>query len=154
MRSKSSAGFTLIELVVVITILGILAAFAIPRFTQLDSAARTAAINALGGSVQSAAALAHAEYLAAGTQPSTVTMDNQSITLVSGYPDATATGIQNALQSVSGFTIVASSPTVIFQKTGAYTPANCSVTYTIASTNVSTGVTTPATVSTPVTTGC
>lgn len=153
MHSKDK-GFTLIELVVVITILGILAAFAIPRFTQLDSTARVSAINALGGSVLSGAALAHAAYLAAGTQPSSVTMDNQTITLVSGFPDATATGIQNTLQNVSGFTMVPGTGTVTFEVTSAYTPANCSVEYTIASTSGTTGITTPATVSAPVTTGC
>ena len=80
MRNRQS-GFTLIELVVVITILGILAAFAIPRFTQLDGQARIAAVNALAGSLQSASALAHAQYLASGTAPAIVAMDGQDITL-------------------------------------------------------------------------
>ena len=58
MKSHQSRGFTLIELVVVITILGILAAFAIPKFIALDTQARVATINGLAGSVKSAAALA------------------------------------------------------------------------------------------------
>ena len=40
---KAQTGFTLIELVVVITILGILAAFAVPRFASLEGQARLAA---------------------------------------------------------------------------------------------------------------
>jgi len=60
---KAQKGFTLIELVVVITILGILAAFAFPRFASLDVEARKTAVNALGGSVRSAAAQAHSMSL-------------------------------------------------------------------------------------------
>jgi MSHA pilin protein MshA len=140
-------GFTLIELVVVITILGILAAFAIPRFASLDSSARVSAITALAGSLRSASALAHAEYLAAGTTPSSVTMEGQTITLANGYPDAT--GMPLAIQDLSGFTGTATSTTLTYTKNGAPTPANCSVVYTL-----SPAVGTPATVSTPVTSGC
>jgi len=149
MRNRQ-AGFTLIELVVVITILGILAAFAIPRFTQLDSQARIAAVSALGGSLQSAAALAHAQYLASGTSPAAVIMDGQSITLTNGYPDQTASGIQNSLQDISGFTPTVVGTTVTFTKNGAPTPATCAVTYT-----ASPLLGTPAAVTLPVTTaGC
>ncbi|HMD72951.1 MAG TPA: type II secretion system protein [Steroidobacteraceae bacterium] len=128
MRNRQT-GFTLIELVVVITILGILAAFAIPRFTQLDGQARIAAVNALAGSLQSASALAHSQYLAAGTMPAAVTMDGQAITLAFGYPDQTGTGIQNALQDTSGFTATVAGTKVTFTKNGAPTPATCAVTY-------------------------
>jgi MSHA pilin protein MshA len=149
MRNRQT-GFTLIELVVVITILGILAAFAIPRFTQLDSQARIAALSALGGSLQSAAALAHAQYLASGTSPAFVTMDGQAITLSHGYPDQTATGIQNSLQDISGFTPTVLGTTVTFTKNGAPTPAACAVTYT-----ASPALGLPAVVTLPlVTTGC
>ena len=147
MRSRTQ-GFTLIELVVVITILGILAAFAVPRFTSLSSSARVAAISSFAGSLQSAAALAHAQYLASGNSPSTITMEGTSVTLAYGYPDASATGIGNALQSTSGFTPSGTTSPVTYTLASATTPGSCAVTYTIAT------ATTAASVSTPVTTGC
>jgi MSHA pilin protein MshA len=146
MRNHQS-GFTLIELVVVITILGILSAFAIPRFTALGTSARVAAIGALGGSLQSAAALAHAQYLASGTSPSTVSMEGANVTLANGYPDQA--GIVAALQSTAGFSNSTTGNVVTFTQNSATNPANCSVAYTIA-----TAAGTSASVSTPTISGC
>jgi|HubBroStandDraft_2_1064218.scaffolds.fasta_scaffold302413_1 MSHA pilin protein MshA len=129
---KNQQGFTLIELVVVITILGILAAFAIPRFASLDSAARISATSAMVGTLRSASALAHAQYLVAGNAPATVIMEGTTISLTNGYPDATATGIQAAIQDPSGFTPAISGTTLTYTKTGAATPATCIATYTAA----------------------
>ena len=120
---KAQKGFTLIELVVVITILGILAAFAFPRFAALEVEARKATINGLAGSVRAAASLAHSLDLVGAA----VVMEGNTILMVFGYPAEAATGIEDTLVDTTGFTYNAG--TGVFTKDGATTPANCSVTY-------------------------
>jgi len=67
MKRTMQAGFTLIELVVVIVILGILAAVAIPQFTDLTTQARTAVAQGACGALQSSAVLLYASNSGAGT---------------------------------------------------------------------------------------
>jgi MSHA pilin protein MshA len=137
MKTKVS-GFTLIELVVVITILGILAAFAVPKFIALDTQARIATINGLAGSVKSAAALARGLSMATNNAAGPVAMEGAQVTLSNNYPDSSLTGIANAINtSVSGtdFTFTAGAGTTTpatWTKVGAPAPATCSVAYTQA----------------------
>lgn len=121
----TTKGFTLIELVVVIALLGILAAFAIPRFAGLEREARTATTLALSGSIRSAAALVHSLWLSQGVNP--VVVEGTPIAVTEGYPDAS--DIEATLSDIYGFTVTVNGTNdqAVFAKNGTSGP--CRVVY-------------------------
>ena len=140
MGRQGHRGFTLIELVVVIVILGILAAFAVPKFMGLETRARIASLNAMAGTLRSSAAMSHGVWMATGTSPATIPVEGQNVTMTFGYPDRTT--LARLIQDTSGFTYTPA--TGRFVPVGARVPANCYIEY-----NNATSVNAPFTIRFP-----
>lgn len=103
---KPQTGFTLIELVIVITIVGLLSALALPRFAALQGEARLAKMNSAMGAVKAAAAMAHAMLLTRGFDanftgnPSpAIVIEGTTVAYVNGYPDVAS------IVSLAGLTL-------------------------------------------------
>ena len=147
---KQQKGFTLIELVIVIVILGILSAVALPRFVDLSGDARQSSLQGLTGALNSAAGISRAAQLVnSGALGASVTLDGEPVTMVNGYPTADAAGIVLAAGVVATDYTSAGGGTdganaITFTPSG-FSGSNCQVVYTAA--NASTDNTAPITAS-------
>ncbi|MEZ8877959.1 MULTISPECIES: type II secretion system protein [Vibrio] len=156
---KRQGGFTLIELVVVIVILGILAVTAAPRFLNLQGDARASSLQGLKGAMSGAAGIVYGKAAIKGVE-SKVSASVDGIAVVYGYPKATLDGIGLAVEglkadwtnSVSGATLISTfkADTATATDAASIVATNCYVQYNQA-TSTAVGTTASAVV---IDTGC
>ena len=136
MNATKQQGFTLIELVMVIVILGILAATALPKFVDMTTSARVSTLKGLAGAINGAKSIVKAGYLLnpAGTvalsDGTTVAVANTTGGTHNGYPLATALGIGAAIDMSGDFVATYDTTSGNVATFTLDSKAGCTVTYT------------------------
>ncbi|MBU2870304.1 prepilin-type N-terminal cleavage/methylation domain-containing protein [Colwellia sp. E2M01] len=132
-------GFTLIELVVVIVILGILAVTAAPKFIDLSGDAKASVVQAVEGSLKSAADMAYAKRLVKGVSAGgSMSFGSDTVTFVNGYPIAAdiqkLTDISASVSEGADFLLDddGTDGSISFQHSDASNKVECQVTYSNA----------------------
>ena len=128
---KRSAGFTLIELVIVIVILGILAVTAAPKFLNLQSDARSSTLKGLKAAMESSASIVYSKAVIKGVEVSGASSVD-GISTVYGYPTHTVGGIDKAVDLSTGdWASAATSTSFAFWPAdlASGVSASCNVTY-------------------------
>ncbi|MFC5547365.1 type II secretion system protein [Massilia aerilata] len=156
-KVQAQGGFTLIELIVVIVILGILAATALPKFANLSGDARVASLSAAKGAIASSAAIVHGKILVnpGAVTSNTLVVEGNNVKVANGYPDGTANGavLVAGIDTAKDYTLLTKDsadpkPTIptdgfALVPAGAANPDKCYLTYAPATKDATSGAITP-----------